>query len=72
MAQLHPDLDTALTETMASATDQTPEFKRRLRRLIENATKENLADSDVQEVIELAFVDLDGDTDEVINLVDLL
>lgn len=72
MAQLHPDLDTALTETLASATDQTPEFKRRLRRLIENATKENLADSDVQEVIELAFVDLDGDADEVINLVDLL
>jgi len=72
VAQLHPDLDTALTETLASATDQTPEFKRRLRRLIENATKENLADSDVQEVIELAFVDLDGDADEVINLVDLL
>ncbi len=72
MAQLHPDLDTALSETLASATDQTPEFKRRLRRLIENATTENLADSDVQEVIELAFVDLDSDTDEVISLVDLL
>jgi hypothetical protein len=72
LAQLHPDLDTALSETLASATDQTPEFKRRLRRLIENATTENLADSDVQEVIELAFVDLDSDTDEVISLVDLL
>jgi transcriptional/translational regulatory protein YebC/TACO1 len=72
LAKLHPDLDTALTETLASATDQTPEFKRRLRRLIENATTENLPDSDVQEVIELAFIDLDSDADEVINLVDLL
>jgi hypothetical protein len=72
VAKLHPDLDTALTETLASVTDQTPEFKRRLRRLIENATTENLADSDVQEVIELAFVDLDSDTDEIINLADLL
>lgn len=54
---LHPDLDTAIAETLASADDQTPEFKRRLRRLIENATTGNLSDGDVQEVIELALVD---------------
>jgi hypothetical protein len=57
VATLHPDLETAIVETLASADDQTPEFKRRLRRLIENATAENLSDGDVQEVIELANVD---------------
>ena len=57
MAALHPDLDTALEETLASADDQTSEFKRRLRRLIENATTGNLSDGDVKDVIELASVD---------------
>lgn len=57
MPRLHADLDTALTETLAAATDQTPEFRRRLRKLIENATLSNLGDDDVREVIELATVD---------------
>lgn len=57
MAILHPDLNSALTETLASAVDQTVEFKRRLRKLIENATTSNLMDDDVREVIELATVE---------------
>lgn len=56
VAVLHPDLETALEETLASADEQTSEFKRRLRRLIENATTGNLSDSDIQEVIELATI----------------
>ena len=57
MAVLHPDLESALAETLASVGEQTAEFKRRLRRLIENATVANLADNDVREVIELAWVE---------------
>lgn len=56
LASLHPDLESALAETLALADDQTAEFKRRLRRLIENATVANLADSDVREVIELVSI----------------
>lgn len=58
LASLHPDLESALSETLASADDQSSEFKRRLRKLIENATVANLADSDVREVIELVSVDV--------------
>lgn len=61
MAVLHPDLESALVETLASAGDQTVEFKRRLRRLIENATVANLADNDVREVIELAWVETEDE-----------
>ncbi len=56
MAALHPDLDSALGEILASADDQTAEFKRRLRKLVENATTSNLGDDDVREVIELVTV----------------
>jgi CRISPR/Cas system-associated endonuclease Cas3-HD len=57
LSALHPDLDSAVVETLAAAVDQSEEFKRRLRKLIENATTSNLADNDVREVIELAKVD---------------
>ncbi len=57
MADLHPDIDAAIEDILAGAVDQTPEFKRRLRKLIENATIGNLVDNDVREVIELAVVD---------------
>lgn len=57
MAALHPDLDSAVVEALAAAVDQSPEFKRRLRKLIENATASNLGDDDVREVIELVTVD---------------
>ena len=57
MAALHSDLDSAVADVLASAADQTEEFKRRLRRLVENATIGNLADADVREVIELATID---------------
>ena len=59
MAALHPDLDSAVDEALAAAVDQSTEFKRRLRKLIENATTSNLGDDDVREVIELAKVDDD-------------
>ena len=59
MAALHPDLDSAVIEALAAAADQSTEFKRRLRKLIENATTSNLGDDDVREVIELAKVDDD-------------
>ncbi len=58
MAVLHPDLEGALAETLASAEHQTAEFKRRLRKLVENATISNLADDDVREVIKLATVEV--------------
>jgi hypothetical protein len=38
MAELYPELETAVTETLATADDQSREFKRRLRKLVENAT----------------------------------
>ena len=56
VAALHPDLDSALGEILASTDDQTAEFKRRLRKLVENATTSNLGDDDVREVIELVSV----------------
>jgi hypothetical protein len=56
LANLYPELEAAITETLASAIDQTPEFRRRLRKLIENAAVGNLADDDVRGVIELATV----------------
>ena len=56
-SRLYPELETAITETLATANDQTREFRQRLRKLIENATMGNLTDDDVQEVIELAVVD---------------
>ncbi len=58
MTALNTDLDNALNEVLVSAHDQTDEFKRRLRRLIENATTANLGDDDVREVIELTSVEI--------------
>ncbi|WP_041545889.1 MULTISPECIES: hypothetical protein [Chelativorans] len=57
MGALHSDLDTAVAEALSAAVDQSAEFKRRLRKLIENATTSNLGDDDVREVIELATID---------------
>ncbi|MGJ5065246.1 hypothetical protein [Bradyrhizobium oligotrophicum] len=61
MPAVYPDLESAIAETLEAARDQNAEFKRRLRRLIENATIGNLADDDVAEVIELASVSDDED-----------
>lgn len=61
VAGLHPDLDSAIADALVGATDQTEEFKRRLRRLIENATAGNLPDPDVRDVIELATVAPDAE-----------
>lgn len=56
MGDLHPDLDSALEDVLTHANGQSTEFKRRLRKLIENATISNLGDDDVREIIELAAV----------------
>ena len=44
-------------ETVLAQSEQPEEFKRRLLRLIENATHDNLSDSDLREVIQRAEVD---------------
>jgi hypothetical protein len=56
MPPLYSELQDAATEVLARS-DQPEEFKRRLVRLIENAIRDNLADGDVREVIQLADVD---------------
>jgi hypothetical protein len=48
---------TDAVEAVLAQSDQPEEFKRRLRRLIENATHDNLSDSDLREVIQRADVD---------------
>lgn len=56
MPSVYSDLAAAMDETLEAASDQTVEFKRRLRRLVENAVIGNLVDDDVREVIELVAV----------------
>lgn len=48
---------TDAVEAVLAQSDQPEEFKRRLRRLIENATHDNLSDSDLREVIQRADID---------------
>ncbi len=57
VSDVHPDLDAGITETLASLAGQTDEFKRRLRRLLENSVVGALRDDEVQDVIDLATVD---------------
>lgn len=53
MNELRGELATAIDEVLAgsSATD---EFKRRLRKLIENAVSDNITDGDIADVLSLA------------------
>lgn len=53
---LRKELAQALDEVLGGATDQTDEFKRRFRQLIENTATGNMLDSDIAEVIRLAAV----------------
>lgn len=53
---IRKELEQALDEVIASATDQSEEFKRRFRQLIENTATGNMVDSDIAEVIRLASV----------------
>lgn len=53
---MYTELQEATLAILAKS-DQPDEFKRRLLRLIENATRDNLSDSDVREVIQRAEVD---------------
>jgi hypothetical protein len=53
---LRKELEQALDEVLASAGDQSDEFKRRFRQLVENTATGNMLDSDVAEVIRLAAV----------------
>jgi len=56
MASIHPDLESAIAEVIGRVTEQTPEFRRRLKRLIVNATNGEVPDGDIRDVIELATV----------------
>ena len=53
---LRKELALALDEVLASAADQSDEFKRRFRQLIENTATGNMLDSDIAEVVRLAAV----------------
>lgn len=54
---MHPDLITAIDDVLARQGDQTPEFRKRLRKLIENVvTVGRVNDSDVREVLDLVSV----------------
>lgn len=53
---MYSELKSAADQVIARS-DQPEEFKRRLLRLIENAAHDNLSDSDLREVIQLADVD---------------
>lgn len=55
---MDPDLDAALEEAFAAtAAEQSEEFKRRFRKLINNALISNHADGEVRRVLELVQVD---------------
>lgn len=53
---IRKELEQALDEVLAGASDQSDEFKRRFRQLVENTATGNMVDSDVTEVIRLAAV----------------
>lgn len=57
MSKLHPDLDLAIQLVMANAEEQSPQFKARLTKLIENSLDGNVFNTDVKDVIELTSVD---------------
>lgn len=54
--EIYPELREA-AEAVLKDVDQPEEYKRRLLRLLENATRDNLTDGDVRAVIQLAEVD---------------
>ena len=56
MASIHPDLESAIAEIVERVSDQTPEFRRRLKRLIVNTTNGEVPDGDIRDVIELAVM----------------
>lgn len=54
---MHPDLTSAIDNVLAQQIDQTDEFKKRLRKLIDNVvTVGRVKDSDVREVLDLVAV----------------
>lgn len=53
---IRKELGQALDEILAGATDQSEEYKRRFRHLVENTASGNMVDSDISEVIRLAAV----------------
>lgn len=53
---IRKELAQALDEVIAEATDQSDEFKRRFKQLVENTAVGNILDTDVSEVIRLAAV----------------
>lgn len=53
---MYAELEQA-ADTILARLNQSDEFKKRLKTLIENATRNNLADGEVRQVIQLAAVD---------------
>jgi hypothetical protein len=56
LMEIYPELRDA-AEAVLKDVDQPEEYKRRLLRLLENATRDNVTDGDVRAVIQLAEVD---------------
>ncbi len=61
MPDVQPELEEAISDVLGGLAGQSAEFKRRLRKLIENATVSTLRDDEVQQVIDLATVDEGAD-----------
>jgi len=53
---LREELNQALEGVLADATDQSQEFKRRFKQLIENTITGNMLESDISEVIRLVAI----------------
>jgi hypothetical protein len=60
MKLLHADITASIDEELAEL-DQSAEFKRRFRKLLENVVTGNLDDTDVRQVVELLTVNEEED-----------
>ena len=60
---MHPDIVSAIDEVLAKQSDQTDEFKKRVRKMIDNVvTVGRVKDSDVKEVLDLVAVPNETET----------
>jgi uncharacterized protein (DUF2236 family) len=59
---MDPDIEAALTVALdGMSPEQTDEFRRRFRKLCENALISNHADSEVRRVLELVTIEAEGE-----------
>ncbi|MBH0240006.1 bromodomain-containing protein [Methylobrevis albus] len=60
---MDPDIETALTVALDSMSPEpSEEFRRRFRKLCENALISNHAESEVRRVLELVTIDTEGES----------